>query len=195
MNNSMFSVCDRYWDEKEQKFRHADIVQSMKCCVNSCDTPINFCNTECVKMHGKGNSKYNSCIEQCNDINESCREMCKLSSRHWGIDNPMSKCKRNKKCHYVDGVLLCKRGDEKDLIDCCVHGCTPSSGIECVSYCKYLKELLFRNSNKESSIRNVGDKNFKVNSVEYNNRLPLLFMSIFFVVLVIFVISKFNIIN
>jgi hypothetical protein len=141
--SGIYSLCTNIWDDSEQKYTKRDTVDILKCCIDHCRVPVEFCHDECQKYYGEEGDTPNSyrefrCNETCNDQRVVCQEGCELGSQ-WGVNNPFIVCAKKKGC-WSDAQpdIKCIKKHKDKLLNCCYQNCNDE---DCKTLCQYTYEL------------------------------------------------------
>lgn len=122
MNNiniktGLYAICDK---EKE--------IDILKCCLNQCDEPINFCYNNCNDEYNKENNDYLlfRCNETCVDQRNYCHNVCLLGNKNiWNEYNNYFNCVK-KECENINNVE-CIKNNNLNIKKCFLNNCKLSN--------------------------------------------------------------------
>ncbi len=114
----------------------ADVTQKIKCCLDQCDKPHSFCVGWCNE-HRPGSVE---CVTTCGEQRDICLDTCELVDPAWTSGNPYTECLVGIDCGSMS-VRECIDKNRVKLRNCCLDWCTPTSDIDCTSFCEFAESV------------------------------------------------------
>lgn len=149
LRSGVFTTCSGTWDAKLDRFRNTTATERVKCCLEQCMEPVNFCVKYCETNAGPGKvyddqKKLDVCLNTCQTYRKLCSDICETSSPYFTRDSEYLDCANQKGC-LQEGTTAtnakCIKKHEDELLACCLDHCIPASDLDCNKYCNFAHQL------------------------------------------------------
>jgi hypothetical protein len=140
-----FGLCAGIWDEKQNKYIPATDTEIGLCSLDVCVPFVKECRSVC-KTFRNNDPK---CVKICDEIATVCEYDTELSGDGiWDTRNPIYKATKDVGCgdgFYTDIDRDCMRDNKDEIISTCMHGCMPTSTLDCSQHCNFSYDALLNN--------------------------------------------------
>ena len=190
-----FTLCSSIWDEKQNRFRSANLAEKDECCERPCLSNIEECRKICSTIPEIDRDKYNLCMKKCDiDLNKACENNCTLISSNLGITNPIYKGTKELGCgdgYYESINIECLKKNKNDILKVCYTDCTESSMIDCDVYCNHFyNKLLKKNTLYDKNVSHLVQDGYKYTNSGYICKVFLYSIMITILFFLVYVIIK-----